>query len=174
MKKVLIVVDMQNDFVSGSLANPAAEAIIPKIAEKIKSYMSNEDKVIFTRDTHTANYLSTPEGQKLPVKHCINGTNGWLVVDELNHPECTHINKPTFGYPYWGSCEELWDADVVELVGTCTSICVLSNAVIIKTLYPNIDVLVDANCCACVTPESHKAALLAMKMCQINVYNDEV
>ena len=169
MKRTLIVIDMQNDFVTGSLANPTAQAIIPNIKEKIAKYEKNGDEIIFTRDTHTSNYLETLEGKHLPVSHCIGGTWGWLVVDELNHPEYQHINKTTFGYPHWayeGEFEE------IELVGTCTSICVVSNALILKAQFPNVNITVDASCCACITPESHKAALTTMKMCQINVIGE--
>ena len=168
--KILIVVDMQNDFVTGSLANPDAEAIIPGIAKKISEYEKNGDRIIFTRDTHKANYLETSEGKALPVPHCINGTKGWLVVDELNHPEYCHINKPTFGYRYWESdipCG--YPIDEIELVGTCTDICVLSNAIILKTQFPNIPITVDSSCCAGVTPAKHEAALEVMRSCQINV-----
>ena len=101
MKRTLIVIDMQNDFVTGSLKNPAAQAIIPNIKRKITEYECKGDEIIFTRDTHKADYLNTPEGKSLPVPHCINGTWGWLVVDELNSPEYRHINKPTFGYKHW-------------------------------------------------------------------------
>lgn len=172
MDKLLIVIDMQEDFVRGSLANPAAEAIIPNIKKKIDEYLKNGDDVIFTRDTHSVNYLNTPEGKKLPVEHCIRETRGWLVVDELCHPECQHINKPTFGYPYWDN-EFTKEYDSIELVGTCTSICVVSNAILIKTFYPKIPIIVDASCCACVSEETHKAALTVMETCQIDVINKE-
>ena len=169
--KVLVVVDMQNDFVTGALANPMAEAIIPNIAKKIKQYLKNGDRVIFTRDTHNANYLETPEGKALPVPHCIYGTKGWVVVDELNHPECKHINKPTFGYKYWEY--DLYDGNEeiseVELVGTCTDICVISNAIIFKAQFPELKITVDSSCCAGLTPEKHEAALEVMRSCQINV-----
>lgn len=167
--KTLIVVDMQNDFLTGSLANPAAEAIIQNIKRKIEEYEHEGNEIIFTRDTHNADYLSTTEGKHLPIPHCIQGTYGWLVVDELNHPECRHINKKTFGYRYW---EYEGDFDEVELVGTCTDICVISNALILKAQFPDAKITVDASCCAGVTPESHKAALTTMKMCQINVIGE--
>ena len=168
--KILIVVDMQNDFVTGSLANPDAEAIIPGIAKKISEYEKNGDRIIFTRDTHDTNYLETPEGKSLPIPHCIIGTKGWLVVDELNHPEYDHINKPTFGYRYWVyDLGDIVRIDEIELVGTCTDICVLSNAIILKTQFPNVPITVDSSCCAGVTPEKHAAALEVMRSCQINV-----
>lgn len=172
MKNYLIVIDCQNDFINGPLGTPEAKAIIPNIKAKIDMALKNEDwEVIFTRDSHRANYLETSEGKHLPVKHCIYGTPGWCVVDELNHPECKHINKPTFGYTNW----EAWidpDTEVIELVGVCTDICVVSNCLILKALYPEATIAVDASCCAGVTPEKHKAALEVMKSCQIEVYND--
>ena len=169
MKRTLIVVDMQNDFISGSLANESAQAIIPNIKKKIDEYLARGDEVIFTRDTHQADYLETNEGKHLPVVHCVHGTHGWLVADELSRPECRHINKTTFGYRYW---EYEGDFEEIELVGTCTGICVVSNALILKAQFPDANITVDASCCACVTPESHKAALTTMKMCQINVIGE--
>lgn len=170
--KVLVVIDMQNDFVTGSLANPAAQAIVPNIAKKIKEYQKKKDKIIFTRDTHRSDYLKTAEGKALPVPHCVHGTWGWIVVDELNHPECKHIDKPTFGYKHWEY--EIYDGtgevSEIELVGTCTDICVISNALLLKTEYPDVKISVDSSCCAGLTPEKHAAALEVMKSCQINVY----
>ena len=171
--KLLIVIDMQEDFVRGSLANPAAEKIIPNIKRKIYNYLSNDDKVIFTRDTHDVNYLTSSEGKKLPIKHCIKDTKGWIVVDELCHPECEHIDKRTFGYMGWGYENFDQKYDAIELVGTCTSICVASNALILKAVYPDIPITVDASCCACISPETHNAALTVMEACQINVTNKE-
>lgn len=171
-KNILIVVDMQNDFVTGSLANPAAEAIIPNIKKKIDKYLTNGDTVIFTRDTHRANYLETQEGKNLPIPHCIHGTPGWCVVDELDHPECRHVDKPTFGFNLWEHfVGSEYNVESIELCGTCTDICVVSNALILKALYPNIPISVDADCCAGLTPESHEAALQVMYNCQITVYN---
>jgi nicotinamidase-related amidase len=168
MKKVLIVVDMQNDFLTGTLANPYAQAIVPNIKKKIAEYRERGDKVYFTRDTHRSNYLETNEGKHLPVEHCLFGTKGWEICDELDDKTCLHINKRSFGYTHW---DEWLDENVksIEICGTCTSICVVSNAVIIKSLFREAELVVDANCCACVTPESHKHALEVMKMCQINV-----
>ena len=171
MKKTLIVIDMQNDFVTGSLANPAAQAIIPNIKRKIEEYEREGNEIIFTRDTHKANYLDTTEGKHLPVPHCIYGTWGWLIVDELNYPGYPHINKTTFGYPHWAYKDD-FDENEIELVGTCTDICVVSNALILKAEFPNANITVDASCCAGVTPESHQAALTTMKMCQINVIGE--
>ena len=169
MKKTLIVVDMQNDFISGSLGSKEAQAIVPNVQKKIAEYKARGDEVIFTRDTHFENYLETNEGKHLPVKHCIKGTQGWQIADELgNCVGCDVIDKVTFGYDKWN--RHYFEA--IELVGLCTDICVVSNALILKALFPEIEISVDASCCAGVTPESHKAALTTMKMCQINVIGE--
>lgn len=177
MKKILIVVDMQNDFVYGSLGSPEARAIVPNIKEKINSYLKNNDTVIFTRDTHFEDYLDTNEGKHLPVEHCIKESYGWEVINELDVKLCEHINKITFGYNWSGrlgidipyhSGEEI----EIELVGVCTDICVVSNALILKATYPESTIKVDASCCAGVTPETHNAALTTMKSCQIEVINE--
>lgn len=165
MKKTLIVVDMQNDFIDMALGTPEAVTIVPKVREKIQSYVQNGDTVIFTRDTHGEDYLQTPEGKKLPVQHCIRGTKGWEIADGLYVDGCKIIDKPNFGWPHWDA-EAL---EFVEIVGLCTDICVVSNALIIKAMHPDAQVQVDSACCAGVTPQSHEAALLTMKMCQIDV-----
>lgn len=165
MKKTLIVVDMQNDFIDMALGTPEAVAILPQVKAKIEAYRRNGDEILYTRDTHGADYLSTPEGQKLPVPHCIKGTKGWEIADGLYVDGCRIIDKPNFGWPHWN--EETLEE--VELVGLCTDICVVSNALIIKAAFPEATVRVDAACCAGVTPESHAAALVTMKMCQIDV-----
>lgn len=165
MKKTLIVVDMQNDFIDMALGTKEAVAIVPKVRAKIEEYIKNGDEVIFTRDTHAENYLDTPEGKKLPVPHCIKGTKGWEIADGLYVDGCKIIDKPNFGWPHWGK-ENL---DEVELVGLCTDICVVSNALIIKSVFPDANVSVDKACCAGVTPQSHNAALMTMKMCQIDI-----
>lgn len=165
MKKTLIVVDMQNDFIDGALGTKEAVEIVAKVKEKIARYKEAGDEVIFTRDTHGENYLETNEGRNLPVVHCIRGTKGWEISNELDTEGCEIIDKPTFGWNGWGqrSFEE------VELVGLCTDICVVSNALILKALFPEIEIYVDSSCCAGVTVETHKAALETMKMCQIKV-----
>ena len=165
MKKTLIVVDMQNDFITMALGTPEAVAIVPKVKAKIEEYKSRGDEIIFTRDTHGENYLETAEGKNLPVAHCIRGTKGWEIADGLYTEGARIIDKPNFGWPYW----DLEDLRQVEMVGLCTDICVVSNALIIKAQFPEISLTVDSSCCAGVTPESHKAALTTMKMCQINV-----
>lgn len=167
MKKTLIVIDMQNDFIDMALGTKEAVAIVPKVKEKIGLYAENGCEIIFTRDTHQKNYLETPEGKKLPVEHCIEGTRGWEIADGLYVEGCKIIDKPNFGWPDWKN-EKLED---VEIVGLCTDICVVSNALIIKAGFPDAAVTVDASCCAGVTPESHEAALITMKMCQIDVIN---
>lgn len=165
MAKTLIVVDMQNDFIDMALGTKEAVAIVPNVIKKIRSYIDNGDEVIFTRDTHQENYLSTPEGIKLPVPHCIEGTKGWEIYDGVYVEGSKIINKPNFGWPNWAS-EKF---EEVELIGLCTDICVVSNALIIKATFPDIKVSVDSSCCAGVTPETHEASLTTMKMCQIDV-----
>ena len=163
MKKYLVVVDMQNDFIDGSLGTPEARAVVSAVCEKIRQYPA--DHVIATRDTHQADYLQTSEGKYLPVEHCIEGTEGWKIAEGLEVPGAIYVNKSGFGYTDWKD----YQLEDVEIVGLCTDICVVSNALIIKALYPEIRVSVDASCCAGVTPESHNAALTTMKMCQIDI-----
>ena len=168
MKKTLIVVDMQNDFIDMALGTKEAVAIVPKVKEKIAEYVKNGDEIIYTRDTHTENYLETPEGKKLPVVHCVKGTRGWEIADGLYVDGCKIIDKPNFGWPNWR--EEALEE--VELIGLCTDICVVSNALIIKAVFPNAAVKVDKTCCAGVTPDSHNAALTTMQMCQIDIIGE--
>ena len=171
MNKVLVVVDMQNDFVNGCLGSEEACKILPNVKKKISEYQKNGDTVIFTRDTHDGNYLQSQEGKYLPVPHCIYGTDGWNIVEGLEAENCQYIDKPNFGWPHWDT-ENLAGKDGIELIGVCTDICVVSNALILKAMYPETHITVDASCCAGVTPESHKAALLTMKSCQIDVINE--
>ena len=165
MKKTLIVVDMQKDFIDGSLGTKEAEAIVENVKRKITQYKENGDEIIFTRDTHQKNYLQTNEGVHLPVVHCVEGSEGWRIAEGLEVPDAIYIDKASFGYMNWKD----YYLEEVEIIGLCTDICVVSNALIIKATYPEIKVVVDANCCAGVTPESHKAALTTMKMCQVEV-----
>ncbi len=165
MKKTLIVVDMQKDFIDGALGTKEAVAIVENVKKKIAEYQANGDEIIFTRDTHQRDYLDTNEGKYLPVEHCIEGTEGWQIWEGLEVPGAIYVDKPTFGYLNWAD----YKLESVELVGLCTDICVVSNALIIKAQYPEIQVSVDASCCAGVTPESHEAALVTMKMCQVEV-----
>ncbi|MBR3538802.1 MAG: cysteine hydrolase [Eubacterium sp.] len=163
--KTLIVVDMQNDFIDGSLGTPEAVAIVDAVRAKIAEYRERGDEVIFTRDTHQKDYLGTNEGRHLPIEHCIEGTAGWEIRDGLWFEGAEIVNKPAFGYTGWGGR----NFEDVELIGLCTDICVVSNALLIKALYPEIPVSVDSSCCAGVTPDSHEAALTTMRMCQINI-----
>lgn len=165
MKKTLIVVDMQNDFIDMALGTAEAVAIVPAVKAKIESYARQGHEIIYTRDTHGEDYLATPEGRKLPVPHCIRGTEGWQIAPGLYVPGSRIIDKPNFGWPYWNQLE----LEEVELIGLCTDICVVSNALIIKAAFPDAVVKVDSACCAGVTPESHRAALTTMSMCQIDV-----
>ena len=165
MKKTLIVIDMQNDFIDMALGTKEAMAIVPKVQEKIQTYAANGDEIIFTRDTHFEDYLESTEGKYLPMKHCIKDTKGWEIADGLYVEGCKIIDKPNFGWPNWKE-EQL---EEVEIVGLCTDICVVSNALIIKATFPDARVLVDSACCAGVTVESHEAALKTMSMCQVEI-----
>ena len=162
--KYLIVVDMQVDFITGSLGSKLAEAIVPNVVEKVKNF---DGKVIFTRDTHFADYMNTQEGKKLPVEHCIKDTDGWQICDELKPYVNEVVDKITFGsidLP-----QMITDADEIELCGLCTDICVISNAMILKATFPEVKITVDSSCCAGVSVESHNNALDAMKAVQIEV-----
>ena len=173
-KNVLIVVDMQNDFISGALGSKEAETIVERVAEKVKAAGEEGALVIFTRDTHGEDYLTTEEGKNLPVPHCIEHTEGWQVSGRITSPQNSRsFDKYTFGSLALGNfLKELAVVpERVELVGLCTDICVLSNAVIAKAALPNAHIVVDAACCAGVTPESHDTALSAMKAIQVEVVN---
>ncbi|MBO5410149.1 MAG: cysteine hydrolase [Clostridia bacterium] len=167
--KLLVVVDMQNDFIDGALGTSEAVAIVDNVKKKIEEYKSCGNTVVFTRDTHTADYLTTQEGRKLPVEHCIEGTQGWRISSALDSEGCLIIDKPTFGSTELAQYVAESLPESVELIGLCTDICVISNAMLIKAFSPEIAVKVDSSCCAGVTPESHLNALEAMKMCQIEV-----
>lgn len=176
--KTLIVIDMQKDFIDGSLGTPEAVRIVPNVKAKIAAYRANGDEVIFTRDTHGPDYMESSEGKHLPVIHCVRGTEGWEIPSELDIPECEHIDKPSFGWTKWDTvCENGREVPrkpftEIEMIGVCTDICVVSNALILKALCPEAPVTVDAACCAGVTPEKHRAALEVMKSCQIEVIGD--
>ena len=168
--KALICVDMQNDFIDGALGTKEAEAIVPFVKEKLRKARQEDTEVIFTRDTHFEDYLTTQEGKKLPVEHCIKNTEGWEISRELEVLDSVIFDKITFGsveLPEY--LKKIKDLEDVELIGLCTDICVISNAMLIKAAFPEITVRVDSSCCAGVTPESHENALNAMKMCQIEV-----
>lgn len=178
MNKNLIVIDMQNDFVTGPLGTPEAQAIVPNVIRKIEEAIANGTKVYFTKDTHYSDYLNTQEGRNLPVPHCIIKTEGHDLIPELESYErrCDVYEKEAFG-----SNELAYDMNVeyamadvgeIELIGVCTDICVISNALLIKAHCPEVRIKVDASCCAGVTPEKHKAALEVMKSCQIEVIGE--
>ena len=169
--KILVVVDMQNDFIDGALGTKEAAAIVPYVKEVIENF---EGRIIFTRDTHFENYMDTQEGKNLPVPHCIKGTEGWQICAELEALRTTEaIDKITFGSK--DLVEVLKAEENVEsitFIGLCTDICIISNAMLVKVFYPEIPLYVDAKGCAGVTPESHQNALNAMKMCQIKILNE--
>lgn len=189
--KVLIIVDMQKDFVDGSLGTPEAQAIVPLVAETIKQMADPNTVCIFTKDTHEQSYLNTLEGKNLPVEHCIAGTAGHSIVDEVFEAYCCkdfkdpwevyplattdplRIEKPSFGsvelQNILATMNDNEPIEEITLMGLCTGICVLSNAILCKATLPEVPVNVVADCCACVTPETHKTALEAMKLCQINI-----
>ena len=169
--KVLVVVDMQNDFIDGALGTAEAVQIVPNVKKKIEEF---DGEVFFTKDTHQESYMDTQEGNKLPVIHCVEGTNGWEISDKLkdlvkNEP----INKPTFGSKDLAEMLVKLNGkekiESIELVGLCTDICVISNAMVIKAFLPEVPIIVDSSCCAGVTVESHLRALDAMRVCQIEV-----
>lgn len=174
MKKLLVVVDMQVDFVNGALGTKEAVAIVPAVVSKIESYIAdggNQCNIIFTMDTHGEDYLSTQEGKNLPVEHCIKGTEGWKIIPELAKyaEKCQVIEKPTFGSMELASIIATGSYDEIEFVGLCTDICVISNVMLAKAADIDTHVIVDGSACAGVTPESHTNALEAMKMCQVTV-----
>ena len=161
--KYLIVVDMQNDFISGSLGSEEAKNIVPYVRNKVMNY---NGRVIFTRDTHSPDYLKTREGRELPVEHCIKDTDGWQICGELKDFALEIVDKITFGSR--DLPEIIGEApEEIELCGLCTDICVISNAMILKVAFPETDIIVDSKCCAGVTPESHSNAIEAMKAVQI-------
>ena len=175
MKHILIVVDMQKDFVDGALGTAEAVAIVENVAAKINAH---EGPIIVTYDTHSESYMDSAEGKKLPVPHCIKATDGWQlnhrVAEALAEKEYTSIEKPTFGSVKLPALvEELaaGEAFSLELIGLCTDICVVSNALLLKANFPEGSIPVDASCCAGVTPEGHAAALTTMGFCQIDVIN---
>ena len=170
---VLIVVDMQNDFIDGALGSKMAQAIVENVNQKVKEAEENGKVIIFTKDTHYENYLDTEEGKNLPVPHCIVNTEGWEIADKIKVPNDANIlQKNTFGAKFLSDyllmCDNIKN---IELVGLCTDICVISNAIVAKTAEPNAHIIVDASCCAGVTPKSHDTALSAMKTLQIEVIN---
>lgn len=174
---ILVVVDMQNDFVTGVLGTKEAVEIVPKVRDRIQRGIEQGETVVFTRDTHEENYLDTQEGRNLPVPHCIRNTEGWEIVDALQAytSDTTPVDKPTFGSMdmcgIFQIVDEQADIEKITLVGLCTDICVISNAMLLKAALPETEIVVDASCCAGVTPESHATALAAMAACQIRIEN---
>lgn len=171
MQKILIAVDLQNDFIDGALGTKEAVEILPNVVKKIASF---DGTVLFTRDTHGDDYLSTEEGKNLPVPHCIKGTYGWELRKEVDALRKTEpIDKQAFGYIELGQILKHMDhedpIENVTLIGLCTDVCVISNAMVIKAYLPNLHVIVDSDCCAGVTPKSHSTALRAMEACQIEI-----
>ena len=167
--KILIVVDMQRDFIDGSLGTNEAVLIVPHVIDKIKQYEKEGGTVIYTKDTHFEDYLNTREGRHLPVPHCIKGTPGHDIPSEILRGHELVFEKLTFGSVELVDYLSEIEFDEIELVGLCTDICVVSNALMIKAHFPERDVVVDSSCCAGVTPHTHNAALTTMKMCQIKV-----
>ena len=176
MKKLLFVIDMQNDFIDGALGTKEAQSILPAVIERVRSF---DGDLIFTRDTHFDDYMETQEGKNLPVPHCIKGTPGWELAPELEKLR-QERNAPVFDKLTFG-CKELpayleehypEGLGSAEFIGVCTDICVISNALLVKAFLPEAEVAVDAACCAGVTPESHRTALAAMRTCQITVEHE--
>ncbi len=174
MQNILVVVDMQNDFIDGALGTPEAVAILPRVVERVRGF---DGRVIFTRDTHTSDYLNTLEGKKLPIPHCLQGSYGWELAPALEalrrEPA---VDKETFGSRALGALLRAADREEpigkITLAGLCTDICVISNALLLKAFLPEVEIAVDAACCAGVTPERHKTALRAMEACQIAIENE--
>lgn len=177
-----VVVDMQNDFVTGALGTKEAQLIVPTVIQTVKATASEGNGLIFTKDTHTSEYLSSREGKELPVPHCIYGTPGWELIPELEEISLAlnrryELNKPTFGAimlpefieKMYGNAIKQGFIKKFRVYGVCTGICVISNATILRAAFPEIDIEIIENCCACVTPESHMNAIQAMKMLQMHV-----
>ena len=168
--KILAVIDMQNDFITGALGSAEAQAIVPAVRKRIAEARKAGETVFFTRDTHGEDYLQTQEGRNLPIPHCIRGTDGWQLEASLDTADSPVFDKPGFG------SRALLDRlcaqqtpERIELIGLCTDICVLVNALAIKTFLPEVPVCVNAACCAGVTPQAHQTALDAMRACQIEI-----
>ncbi len=168
--EVLVVVDMQKDFISGALGTKEAVAIVPRVAEKIAQAKKAGKTIVFTRDTHHENYLQTQEGKNLPVPHCLKDTDGWQLSPALDTAGCLIFDKPSFGSEALVRyLKELDGLERAEFVGLCTDICVITNVLAAKCALPELPITVDSSCCAGVTPQSHENALAAMRMCQIRV-----
>ena len=172
MRRILVVVDMQNDFIDGALGTPEAQQIVDSVKKKIGEY--GPENIFVTRDTHKADYMQTQEGKNLPVEHCIEGTEGWKVREDIDEllKGAAYYDKPTFGSMKLAEdIKKLSEEEdlQIELIGVCTDICVVSNAILLKAMLPETPISVDASCCAGVKPETHEAALTTMEMCQIKI-----
>lgn len=169
--KILVVVDMQNDFIDGALGTSEAVAIVPYVKHVIESF---DGKVFFTRDTHFDDYMNTQEGKNLPVPHCIKGSDGWQIRPELDSLRKTEaIDKVTFGSSALVDLlKKEKDIEEITFIGLCTDICVISNVAVVKAFFPEIPISVDAKACAGVTPQSHRTALEAMKAIQVKIINE--
>ena len=169
--KTLVVVDMQNDFIYGSLGSPLTQNVVDNVVAKVAEYKANDDMIIFTRDTHHKDYLKTPEGKKLPVEHCIRDTEGWEIIPELNpndlYTKCVIIDKSIFGSVELMNYFD--DNDEIEFCGVCTDICVVSNALMAKSFYPDAKISVDPNACAGTSIANHISAIDVMRSCQIDI-----
>ena len=187
--KALIIVDMQNDFINGALGTPEAQAIVPNVVDKLKQHENTNTLILFTKDTHYDNYLETSEGKKLPVPHCIKGTEGWSIQKDIaaefkvghyiSYSSESIINsrvlKETFGS--YDLINLLYNIDAqieegiseIEFCGLVTNICLVSNVLMTKAAFPNVPIIVDSSCCAGTTVEAHKAALLVMENCQVDI-----
>lgn len=178
-KQVLIVVDMQNDFIDGALGTAEAQAIVPKVLDRVKFYKARGWEVYFTQDTHDHNYLDTVEGKHLPIKHCIRDTEGWQIHESLqpyvidfsgkSYKDVNIIRKDRFGYNGWVLWEQEWDNAEIQICGLCTDICVISNALLLKSEFPEAEIFVDPELCAGTVPAKHDAAIKVMKSCQITI-----
>lgn len=177
MKKILVVVDMQNDFITGALGNAECQATVEKVVDVIKN--NKYDNIFLTRDTHHDNYMETQEGKNLPMPHCIENTAGWEIVDAVSEAvavcrdaDVKIINKPTFGSVELGAIlREIYDKEdaIIDFCGVCTGICVISNVMIAKANCPEAEIRVFQDACACITPESHRTAIEAMRLCQVSI-----
>ena len=171
MKRLYVVVDMQKDFIDGSLGTREAQEMLPRMVDRLTEIQARKDTdIIFTMDTHGSDYLETQEGKKLPVQHCIKGTDGWQIAEvlqEFAEKAVAIVEKPSFGYTGWQKIAAGYDE--ITLGGLCTDICVISNAMLLKAFFPEIKIRIDSICCAGVTAESHINALNAMKMCQMEI-----
>ncbi len=180
--KLLVVVDMQNDFIDGSLGSETAQAIVPNVVKKIADAKNNHEIIIATQDTHYSDYLNTLEGKNLPIKHCIANSDGWqindLIYNQLNtYDKVKYIAKPTFGsyalMNYIKALQEIYDTDkelIIDIIGLMLNICVISNAIILKTYFPNAAINVDISCTAATSPEAYDSSISILESCQINVY----